>query len=208
MGAQIIDYESLILDAEIIKKERLHILELSDEIMITLNEIPRESITLPIFKCWCDLFIFQDMLNIIIKSDDSCETLISVVNSVVIIYQFFFRGLIHFKKMNIQIVDANESEISVDSYKEEFLMSFIEKIKNCETIQDLIDGSPNAECPVCMDVTFTESTHFKFRVGCNHLVCLSCHDQLTESNNKLVNKYVIFIYFYQLDYSVQDILYC
>ena len=193
----------------ITEKERFQILDLSDKIMISLNEIPCESITLPIFTYWCDLYIFERNFSNIIVGDNSSKKCITVEKSVAVkLHRFFFRGLIYFKKMNIQIVGANiNAQKSESSFEDKFLIPIIERIKNCETIQDLIDSSPTAECPVCMDVTFTESTHFIFRVGCNHLVCLSCHDQLTESNNKLVNKYVIFIYFYQLDYSVQDILY-
>ena len=197
LGAEIDDFVKLTIDAEIItEKERFHILELTDEIMISLNEIPRESITLPIFKCWCDLLIFQYMFTIIMECDNSCETLINVVNSVAMkVFRFFFRGLIHFKKINIKIVDANESEISVDSSKEELLMLVIKRIKNYETIQDLIDNSPNAECPVCLDVTFTESTEFLISTTCNHLVCLSCALLIAESSDTLVEKYIIFLSF-------------
>ena len=74
--------------------------------------------------------------------DNSYENILSVVSSVAMkINRFFFRGLIHFKKINIKIVDANESEISVDSYKEELLMLIIERIKNCETISGGISWS-------------------------------------------------------------------
>ena len=165
--------------------------------MISLNEIPWESITLPIFKYWYNLFLFEKMLYIIIKGDKSYENLIKVflpVNHKV--FRFFFKGLKHFKNMNIKIVDTNinaqKSESSVVTYREKMLNLFIERIKNCETIQDLIDSSPTAECPVCMDVTFTESTDFLIRVGCNHLVCLSCSDQLVKYNNMLVKNILFF----------------
>ena len=179
------------------EKEHFHILDLSDKIMISLIEIPWESITLPVFKYWCDLLMFEKMLSVIIMDNNSYENVMKVVNSVAKkMNRFFFRGLIHFKKMNIKIVDANEFEISVDSYKEELLMLAIERIKNCKTIQDLIDDSPNEECPVCMDVTFTEATDFAFRLGCNHLVCFSCEIQLAEFNNNwLVKNYFIFLSF-------------
>ena len=61
-------------------------------------------------------------------------------------------------------------------------MLAIERIQNYETTQDLIDGSPTAECPVCLDVTFTESTEFQFRLNCNHLVCIDCASQLANLN--------------------------
>ena len=165
--------------------------------MISLNEIPLENITLPIFKNWCDLLIFEHMLYFIIKEDNPSKKLFNKYNPVSLkVFRYFFRVLIYFKKMIIKIVDANinsqKSESSVDSFDKSFLMPVIERIKNCETIQDLIDGSPTAECPVCMDVTFTESNHFLIRVSCNHLVCLSCTEQIDELNNRLVKNIYYF----------------
>ena len=206
LGAEIVDFKKLIVVIKMVpkstyakEKERFHILDLLDKIMISLNEIPWEKITLPIFKYWCDLFRFENMLHGIIIDDNPSKKIMNVVKSVDLkVHRFFFRGLIYFK-MNIQIVDANinaQKSESLDVYfKENFLIPIIERIKNCETIQELIDSSPTAECPVCMDVTFTESTEFVIRFGCDHLVCFSCHIQLTKSNYRLVNKYIIFLSF-------------
>ena len=179
------------------KNECFHIFDLLDKIMISLNEIPWESITLPIFKYWYDLLLFENMLCGISMGYNPSKNFMSELNSVdQKFYRFFFRGLIHFKKLNVKIVDANinaqESENSIVSFKENLLMPVIERINNCETVQDLIDGSPNAECPICLDVTFTESTDFVFRVGCNHLVCLSCTQLAVKSNNRLVKNIYIF----------------
>ena len=193
-SSEITDFEKLPVDVK--EKERFHIFDLSDKIMISLNEIPRESITLPIFKYWYDLLLFIDTLHVIIMHDNPSTNLISVVRSVDLkAFRFFFRGLIYFNKMNIKIgsiiiyINTQKFESSVVSFKEDFLMRVIERIKNCETIQDLIDGSPTAECPVCMDVTFTESTDFRFNIRCNHLVCLSCSDQLVKYKNRFVKIY-------------------
>ena len=166
-------------------EERHHILNLLVKIMFNLNEIPWESISLPIFKHWCDLLSFVNTLLRIIKSDNSSKIVMIVLKSVTVkVFRFFFRGMIHFKMMNIKIVDnAQKSESSVDPFKEKFLMLVTKRIKNYETIQDLIDGSPTAECPVCRDVTFTESTDFVFRLGCNHLVCLGCEAMSIKANN-------------------------
>ena len=95
--------------------------------------------------------------------------------------------------MDIKIVNANiNAEISKSpllTFKEELLIDSFKTIKNYETIQDMIDGSPTAECPVCMDVTFTESTNFMFKLNCNHLLCVSCATLLDKYNtaNRLVN---------------------
>ena len=168
--------------------------------MISLNEIPWESITLPIFKYWCDLLIYGNTVKCSkIMGDIPSKNLMNLKSENLKVIRFFFRGLIHLKKMNSKTVDDNinaqKSESSVVSSKESFLILVMERINHCKTIQDLIDSSPTAECPVCKDVTFTESSLFQFRVGCNHLVCLSCHVQLTKFNKKLVNKYITFIYF-------------
>ena len=180
------NYEKLRTDVQMLTaKERFHIFDLLDKIMISLNEIPWESITLSNFKHWCDLYFFRGMLcyNISDKIMDP-KILTEVNESVKVkIFRFFFRGLIHFKKMNIKIVDANipsvewnaqKTEGFHNSFKENILKLASKRIKNCQTIQDLIDGSPNKECPVCMDVTFTEETDFIFRVSCNHLLCPNC----------------------------------
>ena len=174
------------------EKGRSNILNILDRIMSRLNKMPWESITLVIFKYWCDLLLFQNMLHVIINGDNSSENLIHELNIVSThIFKFFFRGLLHFRKMNIKIVDANinaqKFQSSAVSSKEEFLTLSSERIRNCETLQDLIDGSPNAECPICLEVTFTESTHFVFRISCNHLVCYSCEEQAAKFS-KLVNK--------------------
>ena len=199
LSAEIDNFEKLTNDDKLLReKERFHILDLSDKIMISLNKIPWESITLPIFKNWFDFLIFIDTLYVIIRDDNSSENLLNVVKLVdQKIFTFFFRALIHFKNMNIEIVDANviaqNSESSVVSFKDFFLMRVTERIRNCETIQDLIDSSPTKECPVCKDVTFTESTHFMFTMSCNHLVCLSCATLLVEFNHRLVeNIYFLF----------------
>ena len=179
-GTEIAEFENFTIVVKMVKeKECFHILDLLDKIMITLNEITWESITLPAFKYWCDLLLFTDELSGTIEDGKPSENLTNLLDSVNLkVYRFFFRGLIHFRKMNIKIVDANNNapnfESSVVSRTEKFLMHSIERIKNYETIQDLIDDSPTAECPVCMDVMFTESTKFHFRISCNHLVCHSC----------------------------------
>ena len=180
------------------ENERFHILDLLDKIMISMSEIPWESITLSVFKNWYDLLIFENMLCRIIMVDSPSINLMNIVTSVDIkVYRFFFKSLIDFQKMNIKIVDANiiaqNSENSFVHFKETKLMHIIERIKHCETIQDLIDGSPTPECPVCMDVTFTESTAFQFRLNCNHLVCHSCAHILADYNYRLVKKHFIFL---------------
>ena len=191
------------------ENERFQILDLSDKIMIGLNEIPRESITLPVFNYWYNFLVFERCFPNMIIGDNSSKKFIDVMKSVAVkVYIFFFRSLIYFEKMNIQVVDANINAQKSESYVEiKFLMLVIERIKNCETIQDLIDGSPTAECPVCMDVTFTESTHFIFRVGCNHLVCLGCTQLAVKSKSKkrLAKKYIYF-FFDSLAICVKDIL--
>ena len=186
--AQIADLENdTVVDTAVKEKDRFHIFDLLNKIMISWNEIPLESITLPIFKYWCSLMIF------VMMDDNPSEKLMTVRNAVAAeVYRFFFKGLIHLKKMNIRIVDVNinaqKSESLYDSCTENFLMLVIKRINNCETIQDLIDSSPTAECPICMDVTFTETTHFEFRLHCNHLVCHSCQHKLIKFNNGLVKK--------------------
>ena len=174
------------------EKERFYILELSDKIMISLNKIPwgiDNKFTLSVFRRWCYLKSYIDTLHSVIRDDNFSTNLINVVKSVDLkVNRFFFSGLIYFKKMNIEIVNKS---FLMDS-REDFMDRVIQRIKNCETIQDLIDDSPTAECPVCMDVTFTESTHFRFTLSCNHLVCLSCSDQLVKYNNMLVKNILFF----------------
>ena len=185
-------------------KERFHTYDLVDKIIISWNEIPLESITLSNFKYWCDLLIFEKMvcyeIKIIRRNMDRTIFMVSVKEKFM---RFLFRGLIHFKKMNIKVVDANiiakeikdqGNEGFHNSYKENFLMLVTERIKNCETTQDLIDGSPNKECPVCMDVTFTEATPFVFRLSCNHLLCHSCEMRVRKIN-RLVEKIYYFYFF-------------
>ena len=193
VGAQKNDLKNLTDDFKMLKeKERLYILDILDKLMISLNESPLESITLPIFKYWYELFMFGNMSHIIIMGDNASRNMKNVAKSVhQKVFTFFFRSLLHFKKMNIKILDANINGPNSKS----FLMLAIEKIKNCETIQDLIDASPNTECPVCMAITFTESTEFIFRISCNHLVCENCTSKLAEFNNWLVKEYIIFAYF-------------
>ena len=193
------------------EKEGFHIFDLFDKIMISLYEIPREIITLPIFKHWCDFKIFEKMLCSIIMDNNHSKNL---KRKVILVHlkcnRFFLRGLIHFKKMNIKVLDADinaqNSESSVVNYKEKMLMLVIKRIKNCETIQDLIDSSPNEECSICMDVTFTESTPFLIRVNCNHLVCLSCTIKL---EGRLVEKYIIFLslILFKIFYNVDPLLF-
>ena len=158
------------------------ILKLMDEIMISLNEIPWKSFTLSIFKCWCDLFLFENTLHAIILVDIPSQKLVTLVSSVNIkVRRFLFRGLIHFKKM----INAQKSESTVLSLKENLLIEVLGRINNCETIQDLIDSSPTAD-PVCKDVTFTESTEFQFRLNCNHLVCIATEFKFRLDCNHLV----------------------
>ena len=188
------ELEKLTVDNKLVQvKKRLHILILSDKIMIILNKIPWESITLRTFKYWCDILFFVNTLYGIVEEDNSSKNVLNLAKSVDLkVFRFFFRGLIHFRKMNIEIVDANIN--SVVSRKENFLMRVNKRIKNCETIRDLIDSSQNAECPVCKDVTFTESTDFVIKISCNHLVCLSCSDLLVEFNHRLVKNIYIFFF--------------
>ena len=198
--------EKVIVDVKMLREEeRLHIFDLLDKIVISVNEIPWLSITLPLFKFMCDLFLFENMLFGIIADIIPSKNLMSVLKSVDQKFErFFFSGLLHFKKMNIKIVDANsnaqKSESSVVCRKEEFLMHTIERIKNCDTIQDLIDSSPNEECPVCLDVTFTESTDFVFRVSCNHLVCSNCDTLLAKYNNYRLVKNILFLFFHMISW--------
>ena len=195
------DFQIIKADVKMFKEKKLlHILDLSDEIMISLNEIPLEIITLSIFIYWCDLLMFEIMLFAdLLEPSENLEKKVGVLS--LKLFRFFFRSLIHFKKMDIKIVDANInaeiSKSSVVTFKEKMLFYTFERLKNYETVQDLIDGSPTKECPVCMDVTFTESTEFRFRLNCNHLMCISCATQKVEYDraNKLVKIYNIFIYF-------------
>ena len=56
LSAEIDDFEKLTDDDKLVKeKERFHILDISDKIMISLNKVPWESIPLSIFKNWFDL---------------------------------------------------------------------------------------------------------------------------------------------------------
>ena len=195
---EIANFEKLKADVKMLKeKERCHIFDLLDKIMISLNEISLESITLPIFKYWCDLFIFEYMLFMVFqKFDKPSNNLNEIIMSVNLkVSRFFFKALIHFKKLNIKIVDDNivaqKSESLNVICKEKLLILVIERIENCETVKDLIDASPTKECPVCWNVTFTESTPFKFRLTCNHLVCISCQKMLDKLNKTLVKIYII-----------------
>ena len=74
------------------------------------------------------------------------------------VYRFFFRGVIHFK-INIEIADVN-----INREQEKFLLLVSQRIKSFETIQDMIDSSPTKRCQICLNVTFTETTPFKFRL--------------------------------------------
>ena len=214
------DFQIIKADVKKVKEKKLlHILDLSDEIMIILNEIPLENITLSIFKYWFDLMIFEMML--FADLWELSKNLEKKVDAVSLkLFKFFFGGLIHFKKMDITILDAEaetlealkinaeiskNKKIGLHTFKEDMLIFTIERIKNYETVQDLIDDSPTKECPVCLDVTFTESTEFRFGLNCNHLLCLNCATLLAEYNKlnklvitsfeKLVRKYNVFLYF-------------
>ena len=196
------DFEKFTADVEMLtEKERFHIFDLLDKIMISLNKISWESITLPIFKYWCDLSIFENLFfgkfMGDILADNPSKDLENKLNSVdPKVRRFFLRGLLHFKKMNIKIVDtdinAQKSESSL--LKDNWLMLYIKRIKNCETIQDLIDDSPTDECPICKNVTFTESTSFLIRVSCNHLVCCICAEEAFKYS-RLVKKCISFLSF-------------
>ena len=196
MPMKITGYENIRSDDKILtEKELLQILKLLDKIMISFKKIPWENITVLIFNNWLGLLLFELELFSIMKADDVHSE--NYKNMLIVVFSksfsFFLRGERHFQKMNITIV------INIDGQKVPFRnslqMGAIKRIKNCETIQDLIDASPTAECPVCKDVTFTESTPFVFRVSCNHLVCFSCQTQCIQHNNiGLVEKKYIFFF--------------
>ena len=95
------DFEMLTVNVKMLpEKERFHVVDLFDKILISLNEVPWESITLPIFKYWCDLFLFEIMFYSVIKCDKSYGNLMNVATSVnANFFRFYFRALIHFKKV-------------------------------------------------------------------------------------------------------------
>ena len=198
----------------LIENELIQILDLLAKIMTNLNKIPWEKqtrtcpfhpytcpITLSIFKYLCKLLLFEMELFSILRPDDihskNYKNMLIEVFS--ISFRFFTRGQRHFKKFNFRIVDAyinaEKSESPFVTFKEKMFLLVVKRIKNCDTIQDLIYASPTKECPVCMEVTFTESTPFNFRLNCNHLVCDSCRQMLKKSNNTLVKINIIFLSF-------------
>jgi len=67
--------------------------------------------------------------------DNPSKNLLKALKPVTLkVFRFFFRGLIHFQKMNVKIADANinaqKFESSAVSSKEHFLMLSAERIKN------------------------------------------------------------------------------
>ena len=93
----------LILSITTIKRTELSdfwALILSDKIMMRLNKIPWESITLPILKYWCDFLMFENILYIMIMAHNTSKNLMNVVKSVDLkVFILFFRGPLCFKKM-------------------------------------------------------------------------------------------------------------
>ena len=64
------------------RQEHLNILDLLDTNIISLNKLPWESITLPVFKYWCDLLLFENILYGIIMGINPSKKIRNVLDSV------------------------------------------------------------------------------------------------------------------------------